>query len=117
MSSSSAPVLERYRTALGVLDAAVPSSDEVRALSDAELLELNNLQTRGARVWGAGAAVIAGELAHRSRPELGSDGLARRTGHRTVENLLKSTTGATKEQVVTVVAAGTRLTELADDGK
>ena len=105
MSSPSAPVLERYRTAMGVLAAPV-TVDEARSLTDGDLLELNDLQTRGGRMWGAGAAVVAGELAHRSRPELGSEGLARRTGHRTVENLLKSTTGATKEQVITVVAAG-----------
>jgi hypothetical protein len=65
---------------------------------------------------GSAGAAIAGELAYRSRPELGGEGLARRTGHRTVENLLKSTTGATREQVVTVVAAGTLLVETADEG-
>src|ERR1700709_1124477 len=117
MSSSSTPVLERLDAALGVLDDAMPSMDEIRSLSDQELLKVTELQTRYGRILGSAGAAIAGELAHRSRPELGSDGLARRTGHRTVENLLKSTTGATKEQVVTVVAAGTLLTELADDGK
>lgn len=117
MSSVGGPVLERYSAVQGVLDALTPALDELRTLTDAQLLELNQLHTQGARSWGSAGAVIAGELAHRSRPELGNDGLARRTGHRTVENLLKATTGATKEQVVTVVAAGTLLTEIADDGR
>src|SRR5580692_5712807 len=116
MSSISTPVLERFRAALGVLADAAPTLSEVRDLTDAQLLELNDLHTRGGRTLGSAGAVIAGELAHRSRPELGSDGLARRTGHRTVDNLLKLTTGATKEQVLTVVAAGTLLTEAADAG-
>ena len=42
--------------------------------------------------------------------------MARRTGHRTVENLLKNTTGAPKDQVATVLAAGTLLVEAADEG-
>jgi hypothetical protein len=116
MSSTSTPVLERYSTARGVLNDLTPSIEELRALTDAELLQLNEDHTLGARRWGSAGAVIAGELAHRSRAELGAGGLARRTGHRTVENLLKATTGATKEQVLTVVAAGTLLTEIADDG-
>jgi hypothetical protein len=33
-----------------------------------------------------------------------------------VEILLKATTGATKEQVLTAVAAGTLLTQIADEG-
>jgi hypothetical protein len=116
MSSSCTPVLERFRAALEVLDDVSPTLEELRALTDAQLCELSTLHTTGGRSWGSAGAVIAGELSHRSRPELGSDGLARRTGHRTVENLLKATTGATKEQVLTVVAAGTLLTEIADEG-
>jgi hypothetical protein len=117
MSGPSAPILERFRAVSGELDAAIPAVTELRGLSDAELLELSQLHTAGARAWGSAGAVIAGELAFRSRPQLGSGGLARRTGHRTVEHLLKSATGATKDQVVTVVAAGTLLVEAADEGR
>src|ERR1700679_2428686 len=116
MSSTSTPVLERFRAALGVLADAAPTLSEVRDLTDAQLLELTDLHTRGGRTPGSAGAVIAGELAYRSRPELGGDGLARRTGHRTVENLLKSTTGATKEEVLTIVSAGNLLVQAADDG-
>jgi hypothetical protein len=117
MSSTSTPVLERLDAAIEVVRSAMPTLDEARTLTDQELLRVTERQTEFGRILGSGQAVAAGELAHRSRPELGSDGLARRTGHRTVENLLKSTTGATKEQILTVVAAGTLLTETADDGK
>jgi hypothetical protein len=117
MSPTRTPVIQRYRSMLDVLAGTVASLDEMRALTDSDLLELNNLQASIGRSVGSGAALIAGELAHRSRPELGADGLARRTGHRTVENLLRFTTGATKQQVTTVVAAGTLLTEMADEGK
>jgi hypothetical protein len=116
MNSPITHPLERFRSALVVLDDAAPTQEEVRELSDAELLELNELQTRAGRRCGTVGATVAGELAYRSRPELGGQGLARRTGHRTVEILLKNTTGATKDQVVTAVTAGTLLTEIAAVG-
>ena len=116
MSSSSTPSLEQYQAAVEVLRALPRDVTQLRGWDDATLLAASRLHTEATRALGSAGAVIAGELAHRSRPELGSEGLARRTGHRTVENLLKSTTGATKEQVITVLAAGTLLTEIADDG-
>jgi hypothetical protein len=117
MSSTGTPTLEQFETALEVLCSLPMDVTQLRGWDDKTLLAASELQTRASRALGASGAAIAGELAHRSRPELGSEGLARRSGHRTVENLLKSTTGATKEQVLTVVAAGTLLTEIADDGK
>lgn len=117
MSSPDAIALERYSAALKVL-AALPTDVAVlRALGEPTLLRASELHAAAGRLLGAAGAAIAGELAHRSRPELGSDGLARRTGHRTVENLLKFTTGATKQQVITAVKTGVLLTEIADDGK
>src|ERR1700744_802123 len=116
MTSTSTPTLEQFESALEVLCALPTDVTQLRGWDDKTLLAASEPQTRASRALGASGAAIAGELAHRSRPELGSDGLARRTGHRTVENLLKSTTGATKEQVLTVVAAGTLLAEIADDG-
>jgi hypothetical protein len=117
MSSASTPTLEQYRAALDVLRALPTDIGILHGWDDATLLAANDLHAEAGRAHGAAGAAIAGELAFRSRPELGSDGLARRTGHRTVENLLKTTTGATKEQVVTAVAAGTLLVEVADEGK
>lgn len=38
----------------------------------------------------AHSAVLAGELARRSAPELGHDGLAQRLGHRTPQKLIQA---------------------------
>jgi hypothetical protein len=115
-SATANATLEKVADALRAVDSVSAGVDDLRSLTDAQLLRLNKMHTRGARSWGALGATIAGELAHRSRPELGPDGLARRTGYRTVEVLLKNTTGATREQVQTAVAAGTLVIEAADDG-
>jgi len=116
MSSAGAVIIGRYRTALDTAATLPRDVHDLRGLDEAEVLEINRLHTDLARRVGSAGAVIAGDLAYRSRPELGGDGLARRTGHRTVEILLKTTTGATKEQVITAVRAGTLLTDIADDG-
>ena len=89
----------------------------LRGLDEQTVLQLNNLQAAASRRLGAGGALIAGEVAHRSRPALGMNGLAQRTGFRTPERLLTQTTGATKQQVKTALAAGTLLSEIADDGR
>jgi hypothetical protein len=89
----------------------------LRALGEADFMRLNDLQAEASRRLGAGGALIAGEVGYRSRPALGMSGLAQRTGFRTAERLLTQTTGATKQQVKTALAAGTLLTELADDGR
>jgi len=117
MSSLNVDLAARYRAAVRVLGDLPTDIGVLHTVDELELLELNKLQAEAGRLLGAAGAAIAGELAHRSRPELGSEGLARRTGHRTVESLLKSTTGATKEQASTAVRAGTLLVEVADDGK
>jgi hypothetical protein len=115
-SKPGAMIVERYQTALESLGALKLDVIQLRALDEAEVLRVNSMHAEAGRLLGSAGAVIAGDLAHRSRPALGGEGLARRTGHRTVENLVKSTTGATKEQAITAVRAGTLLTELADDG-
>ena len=112
-----ATIIERYQTALDALRALDLDVVQLRECDESTVLQANSMQAEAGRLLGAAGAVIAGDLAYRSRAALGGEGLARRTGHRTVENLLKSTTGATKEQAVTAVRAGTLLTELADDGK
>ncbi len=116
MFSPAAELVEQYRSTLDGLGVLIVDITALRSLGDAELLELSGLQASASRIIGAAGAAIAGELAFRSRPQLGGEGLARRTGHRTVENLLKLTTGATKEQVLTAVHAGTMIVEIAHDG-
>jgi Domain of unknown function (DUF222) len=117
MNSRPGPtIIERYQTALDVLRALDLDVVELRACEESTVLLVNSMQAEAGRLLGTAGALIAGDLAYRSRAALGGEGLARRTGHRTVENLLKSTTGATKEQAITAVRAGTLLTELVDDG-
>ena len=115
-SQPDATIIERYQAALDALCALELEVVELRACRESTVLRLNSMQAEAGRLLGAAGAVIAGDLAYRSRPALGGEGLARRTGHRTVENLLKSTSGSTKEQAITAVRAGTLLTELVDDG-
>jgi hypothetical protein len=110
------PIIERYQTVLDALGALELDVLQLRRVDENDALKLSAMHAEASRLLGSAGAVLAGDLAHRSRPELGGDGLARRTGHRTVENLLKFTTGATKEQAVTAVRAGTLLREIADDG-
>jgi hypothetical protein len=117
MSSTGSAILEQLSAARDGLRALPTDVSALREWDDATLLAAIDLHTEAARSLGAVGAALAGEVAFRSRPALGSGGLARRTGHRTPENLIKSVTGATKEQVLTVVEAGTLLAELADEGK
>ena len=117
MNSSGIASLERYRAAVAVL-AELPTEVAVfRELDEAVLLELNDLQTLAGLMLGASGALIAGEIAHRSRAALGHEGLAQRNGHRTLEGFLKHTTGATRQQVTTALKAGALLGEIADEGK
>ena len=107
---------ERYLNALDALASLPTDVSELRGLSEESLMRINEFHARGSRVLGAAGAAIAGEVAHRSRPALGMSGLAQRSGFRTAERLLTQTTGATKQQVKTALAAGTLMTEIADDG-
>jgi hypothetical protein len=89
----------------------------LRGLSEDMFLQINDLQAQASRRLGAGGALIAGEVAHRSRPALGMSGLAQRAGFRTPERLLTQTTGVTKQQAITALTAGKLMGEIADDGK
>ncbi len=101
------PALDGLRTALDVLR-AVPRSGFAQA-TDADLLEVARIVAEVARVSDAHAALAAGVMAERSRPELGAAGLARREGARTVEELLTTTMQVTGRDAATAVRVG-RLT-------
>jgi hypothetical protein len=110
-------VVARFDAAIASLGALPRDVSVLRALDEVILLQLNTLHAEAARLLGAAGATIAGEILHRSRPELGSAGLAQRSGHRTPENFIRATTGATKEHTVSLLRAGSLLTGLADDGR
>ncbi|HEY4268444.1 MAG TPA: HNH endonuclease signature motif containing protein [Galbitalea sp.] len=109
--------LDRFRAAARALANLPTEVPEYRALAESELLAINDECAAMERVLAARRALIAGEAAHRSRPALGSDGLARRSGHRTVESFLKHTAGLSGQQALTAVRAGVLLGDLADDGR
>lgn len=88
--------------------AFVPPS--ATALSDDELLAAQRALGEIARRVEASAAVVAGEIAHRSRPALGHSGLAQARGMRTPELLVQQVAGGSKHAARTLVRIGSLLT-------
>jgi hypothetical protein len=75
-------------------------------VGDAELLRLIAASALNERTARAQSAALAGELARRSAPELGHDGLAQRSGWRTPQRLLQATTGGTSRDAAQAVRVG-----------
>ncbi len=75
-------------------------------LDDLALLEAQRTVAEIRRRTDATAATLAAELARRSRPELGHDGLAQRLGARTPEKLVQHVTGSTAREAGTLVRVG-----------
>ena len=92
-----------YEIALVALTAAPAAFS---AVSDDVLLALGKRVAAVQRAASTHAALIAGEVARRSAPALGSAGLAQRTGHRTPEELVRVTTGSTRRDARTAVQIG-----------
>jgi len=87
---------------------AVPAVD---SLTDAELLQLQRDLAEIRRRTDAWSAAAAGQIGHRSRHELGHDGLAQRTGARTPELLVQQLAGTSARESRTMVRVGALLTE------
>jgi len=103
---TSSDLLDRLADAADAM-AAVPGEVEVyRSLSDGSLDEVVRGIARLHRIVESRGALVAGEVARRSAPELGHDGLAERTGHRTAVEFVRALTGATARQAATAVEAG-----------
>ena len=75
-------------------------------VSDGELLSLIARSAQHERLARAHSATLAAELARRSAPELGHDGLAQKLGHRTPQKLIQATTGSTAQQAAHAVRIG-----------
>ncbi len=103
---SSPGPLEHLAALVAELERVPLDAAAVRALGDDTLLSLTDLGASARRLLESRTALIAGELARRSRPELAHDGLAQRLGHRTVEELVRVTTGESRRDVATAVNAG-----------
>ena len=76
------------------------------SVGDAELLRLVAASASNERVARAHSALLAGELVRRSAPELGHDGLAQTSGHRTPQKLIQATTGVTAREATQAVRVG-----------
>lgn len=73
----------------------IPLADSAYSRTpDTELLELTRQAARLQALAATLTAVLAGEIARRSTPELGQAGLAQRTGHRTPHELVRVATGS-----------------------
>lgn len=107
--------LGRFAAATAVVGALPRDAGEYAALTEGELLEANRLFAESLVALRAAGAVIAGEIAHRSAPSLGSQGLAQRAGHRTPEQFVKVVTGVTGREAVTAVRVGAMMRD-ADAG-
>jgi hypothetical protein len=97
----------------GALSAAVDALARVpreldlyRSLGDDALLELTRVAADEVRLAQLHVSLLAGEIARRSAPELGSEGLAQRTGHRTPDELVRVTTGTRVADARTAVRVG-----------
>lgn len=93
-----------------LVDLATPFAPPATALlTDDALLATQRVLAEVDRRVTAAAAALAAEVRHRSRPELGHDGLASRLGARTPERLVQAVTGSTKGRAATLVRIGSML--------
>jgi len=91
-------------------------STDYDALSDAELLAGQRELARLGRLVETRQAWMAKALAHRSRPELGQQGLAAQQGFLSPDELIQTMTGVTRKDAQKLVGVGRMLavTEAAD---
>ncbi len=104
------------RTLLDSLDAALhalreSADDVVELLTDEALLDVLDRAATVRRLVDARSAVLAGEVARRSTPQLAHGGLAQRRGHRTAEELVRVTTGSSRHDARIAVRAGSMLAD------
>jgi len=112
-ASQAADVNGQLAAASAALSAVSHDLAHYRGLDDAALLAANGLNATIVKNALATASLIAGEVARRSAPELGSKGLAQRLGHRTSEQFIKTSTGVTTQQAVTAVRVGRMMQDTA----
>ncbi len=108
-------ILTRLADASGAVEAVPNDVAAYRSLSDESLNEALRSHARLVRMVEGRGAMLAGEVARRSAPEFGHDGLAQRTGHRTAVELVRATTGATAREAATAVRAGLMVQQTVPD--
>ena len=89
--------------ALAAAACARAAREDAATASDAVLLQEQRRLEASARLIESASSALAAQVAYRSRPELGYDGLAQKLGARTPEKLVQLVTGVSKH------AAGRRV--------
>ena len=84
----------------------MPSLEGIARASEQELMDLTRRWARARRTIDAGLAMLAGQIAARSTPELGYDGMAQRSGARTPDALVAQLTGTTAAEAGSLAAMG-----------
>ena len=104
---------DSFTPALAVVLSALEelSCSSLDRFDDQKLLDTQSELAEARRRLDATAARVAGIVDHRSRPELGSTGLAQRTGYRTPEKLIQHLTGSTARDASTLVTVGVIMRE------
>ena len=87
--------------------------DAAKTLTDDQLIDAQRRVAEQRRLLDASAAVLAAEIDHRSRRELGHSGLAQRRGARSAEVLIQHVTGLSRWDARSLVRVGTIVTQQA----
>lgn len=103
-----------FTAAVDALSRVSKNAADYRGLDDSVLLELNILASQQRQLVDAHAALLAGEIAHRSAPALGHNGLAQRSGYRTPEEMVRVSTRSTARDAATAVRVGRMVREATD---
>lgn len=98
---------EAVIAATSVLSHATVTAADIAALDEAGLVGLQVAQTGHRRALDAVASLTAGEIAHRSRRELGHAGLAQSKGFRSAEEFIQSVSGTSRGEAGKLVHVGT----------
>lgn len=104
----------RAAAALSELPDSVAAYD---ALDDGTIVELQRELARQQRLLDSRAAILAGQIARRSATELGSAGLAQRSGYRTPEEFVRVATRATASGARQAVRVGLAIDESQRGGR
>lgn len=116
ITTATASILDAFNASVDAAASVPTDPSSFRPLTDTDFAELCRVSGRLQQLAQTLGAVVAGEIAHRSRPELGSAGLAQRHGHRTPEEMVKVTTGATGQEASKSVRIGRMVHEAQDAG-
>ncbi|HKT56260.1 MAG TPA: DUF222 domain-containing protein, partial [Microbacterium sp.] len=97
---------ERWLVALGGMHPSAVVDDDVDAMSDADLMAVNEALAAVGRRYQALHARLANGINKRSAPSLGSEGLARKAGFKSAEKLIAATTGGHTAEAKRLIRVG-----------